>query len=273
MFGAAAWSVYFGLEVNWICLAVVFMLTFSIYQYNRLTDEAEDNINDPDSLALAKKNASLIQHLFFYTLSIISLLVAAGYGWKVWLAVILIEAIGYSYNEKCFPDFLVRLTKGKRRLKEFFIIKNIAPSIDWATAMVLLPLLFDNEDLTLKAWLCWAYTFAAAFFIEVMWDIRDRQGDLKSGIKTIANTRTLHATKKLIVGLSVIVGVSLAVLTFSEVLPTPSYFLISNNLAVIVIANLYHDDSPQSGQWLSQMTVVLAMLLFASFGAIAYFSQ
>ncbi len=54
--GAASWSVYFDIPVNGWAVLTVFLLTFSIYQYNRLTDDVEDSTNDPDGLEKAQKN-------------------------------------------------------------------------------------------------------------------------------------------------------------------------------------------------------------------------
>jgi 4-hydroxybenzoate polyprenyltransferase len=61
--GAAMWPLYFGVAVNVWCIVVVFLLTLSIYQYNRLTDDVEDAINDPDNLTRAQ--ASSFYSLYF----------------------------------------------------------------------------------------------------------------------------------------------------------------------------------------------------------------
>lgn len=139
--------------------------------------------------------------------------------------------------------------------------------------MIFLPILFEGEALTLKVWICWAYIFICTFFIEVMWDMRDRHGDLLSGIKTIANTFTFKNTKMLLNALSVLSGIALFVATYLKILPGSSYFLLTNNIAVIVIANSYQEGKQQEMKKISDMTIVLAGLLFVSFGFIAYFAN
>lgn len=284
--GATMWSLYFGIEINLWCVAVVFVLTLSIYQYNRLTDEVEDSMNDPDNLARAKASSFLIHYVFFYALTCVALFISFFFGLTAFFTTLFIILIGFLYNEKCFPDVLARRLSGARRLKDMYIIKNLAPPIDWATAMVLLPLLFAGESLSLsgeslsrwgeslslRAWVCWGYVFACAFFIEVMWDIRDRKGDALAGIKTIANTFSLLRTKVFLVGSSAVSGGALFFLTFDGLLPQHTYFLLFNNLAVMFIASSYQDEHPEAARWISDMTIVLALLLFASFAAIAYFS-
>lgn len=271
--GAAMWPLYFGVPVNCWCIAVVFLLTFSIYQYNRLTDEIEDSINNPESCALAKQSSFLIHYVFFYVLTAVVLLISACFGWRVFLTTLLMALIGFLYNQKCFPDALAQQFNGARRLKDMYIVKNLAPPIDWATAMVILPLLFEGEPLSLKVWVCWGYVFACAFFIEVMWDIRDRKGDALAGIKTIANTFSLWRTKVFLISSSAVSGLMLFVATFTGVLPQHTYFLLSNSVAVMFIASSYQDECQEAARWISDMTIVLALLLFASFAAIAYFSQ
>lgn len=271
--GAAAWSLYFGLNVNWWCVLVVFALTLSIYQYNRLTDDVEDAINAPESLDRARRASFWIEYVLFYALTALALCVSAFFGRAAFGATLFIALVGFLYNQKCFPDALARRLGGARRLKDLYVVKNLAPPVDWATAMVMLPLLFAEKTPTLEAWICWGYIFVCAFFIEVMWDIRDRKGDLTAGIKTIANTLSLWRTKAFLVGSSALSGVALFLVTFNGILPQHTYFLLSNNLAVMLIASSYQDDRPEAARWISDMTIVLALLLFASFGAIAYFSR
>ncbi|MFQ3597142.1 MAG: UbiA family prenyltransferase [Chloroherpetonaceae bacterium] len=278
--GAAMWSLYFGVEVNLWCVVSVFFLTFSIYQYNRLTDDVEDAVNDPDNLTRAKSTKFLIHYVFFYALTAVALFISAFFGTAAFFTTLFIALVGFLYNEKCFPDWLTKQLNGARRLKDMYIIKNLTPPIDWATAMVLLPLLFAGESLSqesnlfsLKVWICWGYVFACAFFIEVMWDIRDRKGDLLAGIKTIANTFSLVRTKAFLIGSSAISGIALFVVTFNGILPQHTYFLLSNNLAVMFIASSYQDEQPEAARWISDMTIALALLLFASFATIAYFSE
>ncbi len=271
--GAAMWQLYFGTEINLWCVAVVFLLTLSIYQYNRLTDDVEDAINDPDNLTRAQASSFLIHYVFFYALTAIALFIAAFFGWIAFLTTLFIALIGFLYNQKCFPDALAHLLNGARRLKDMYIVKNLAPPIDWATAMVLLPLLFEGEPLSLKVWICWGYVFACAFFIEVMWDIRDRKGDALAGIKTIANTFSLLRTKVFLICSSAFSGFMLFVATFIGILPQHTYFLLSNSVAVMFIASSYQDERQEAARWISDMTIVLALLLFASFAAIAYFSR
>ena len=157
---AASWSVYFGIPVNGWAVTTVFLLTFSIYQDNRLTDAIEDAINDPENLLNAIRHDLLITFVIFYLLSLLALAIAFPFGTSAFSATAVIIAIGYLYNHKWVPEWLSRRWHGARRLKDIYIVKNLMPALDWATAMVFLPLLFDRRPLSLKAWICWGYSIS-----------------------------------------------------------------------------------------------------------------
>jgi 4-hydroxybenzoate polyprenyltransferase len=271
--GAASWSVYFDIPVNLWTILSVFLLTFSIYQYNRLTDDIEDSVNDPESLARAVRNEFLITYVIFYLSTIVALVIAFQFGPSAFWASAFIVVTGYLYNRKLFPVFLSRRLKGARRLKDIYVVKNLTPPLDWATALVFLPLFFEGRPLTFKAWIIWGYVFICAFFIEVMWDLRDRRGDLLSGIRTIGNAFSFPNTKLFLIMTSLITGALLFYFTLTKVLPASSYFLLLNNVAVMVIASMYREDKEQFMRRISDLTILLATALFLSFGLIAYYSR
>ncbi len=271
--GAASWSIYFDIPVNGWCLLCIFLLTFSIYQDNRLTDDAEDATNDPEGLKDALRNRKIITYVTSYPLSTLSLVIAFQFGQPAFWTTAIVIVIGFLYNHKCFPAFLSQSLNGAQRLKDIYIVKNLTPPLDWATALVFLPLFFEGRPLSLQAWICWGYLFICAFFIEVMWDMRDRRGDLLSGIKTIANTLSFPQTKQLLIAVSLISGTLIFYFTFTKILQDAAYFLLVNNAAVIIIASLYQEDKEAFMRKISDQTILLATALFLSFGLIAYFSS
>ena len=271
--GAASWSVYFDIPVNGWAILSVFFLTFSIYQYNRLTDDIEDAINDPEGLKKAIKNEALITYVTFYLISLISLAIAFQFGPSAFWTSALIIVIGFLYNHKSFPAFISKRLNGARRLKDIYIVKNLAPALDWATALVFLPLFFAGRSLSLKAWICWGYVFICAFFIEVMWDMRDRRGDILGGIRTIANSLSFLHTKQFLITASLFTGLVLFYFTYTKILPPSSYFLLLNNVAVMAIASTYNENKEQFMRKISDLTIVLATILFLSFGLVAFYSK
>ena len=127
---------YFNIPLNGWAVFSVFLLTFSIYQDNRLTDDIEDAVNNPEGLKNALKNQDLITIITFYLVSFITLLIAFQFGQTAFWTTALIIVIGFLYNHKCFPASLSRRLNGARRLKDIYIVKNLTPPLDWATALV-----------------------------------------------------------------------------------------------------------------------------------------
>jgi 4-hydroxybenzoate polyprenyltransferase len=268
-----SWSLYFNIPINGWAILTVFLLTWSIYQDNRITDDVEDATNDPEGLSNALKNEAVITFVSTYLIPLIALIIASQFGHPAFWTTALIILIGFLYNHKCFPAFLSSRLNGARRLKDIYIVKNLTPPVDWATAIIFLPLFFAGHSLSVKAWICWGYLFICAFFIEVMWDMRDRRGDMLSGIKTIANTFSFLHTKQFLIITSVISGALLFIFTFTKILPASTYFLLTNNAAVIVIATMYNEKREAFMRKISDVTILLASVLFISFGLIAFYSN
>jgi len=58
-----------------------------------------------------------------------------------------------------------------------------------------------------------------------------------------------------------------------KILPASTYFLLSNNVAVIVIASMYKENKEESMRKISDSTILLATILFLSFGLIAFYTN
>jgi len=103
--------------------------------------------------------------------------------------------------------------------------------------------------------------------------MRDHRGDLLCGIKTIANTLTFAQTKRFLIVTSLISGLLLFYFTNAENLLASTYFLLANNVAVIVIASLYKENKTAFMRKISDYTILLASVLLLSFGPIAFYSN
>ena len=103
--------------------------------------------------------------------------------------------------------------------------------------------------------------------------MRDRRGDLLSGIKTIANSSSFLHTKQFLIITSLISGMLLYYFTYRKTLPKSTYFLLLNNVAVIGIASMYQEKQEAFMRKISDVTILLASVLFLSFGLIAFYSK
>jgi len=225
------------------CFAV-FLVSFSVYNLNKLTDLDEDAINMPERLSflLGKKKLVLYYSLAAYVLSIVIMILDNFLAVPVILIPLIANAV---YSSKLIPGF--------PRLKDIPVMKNVTVAISWASVTTLLPAseLVDNLDLsrfmemlqisainhmisinlsTLQIYDTIVivapilyFMFVKDFINTVLYDIRDVKGDCETGIRTVPVI--LGPTKTIIV---------LLILN-STILPI---LILTNGMVRILIASL-----------------------------------
>lgn len=154
----------------------VALLAMSFICLNKASDLREDAGN-PKSLPLnpAKKRAALIAGAIFYLLPIPWIALHSAYFLATWFV---FGEMFYLYN----------FGAKRLRLKRLFIVKNIVPAGLLAAATVC-PYYFLAPDHSMPALLMSAVpNFFFMLAIDIMNDIRDTRGDVKNGIRTLANT-------------------------------------------------------------------------------------
>ncbi len=115
---------------------------------------------------------------------------------------------------------------------------RLTPPLDWATTIIFAPLFFEGQLISTKDN---AFSF-------------------------------LH-TKQFLIITSVISGVFLSYFTFAKILPESTYFQLLNNAAVNGIARMYNEKREAFMREISGATIVLATVIFLSFGLIAFYSR
>ena len=158
---------------------IMFLVTFSVYNLNRKTDEDEDEINHFKRYAFTKKYAKVLMNLSLATY-IVAFLIAGMYGIMavVITAIPLVNGILYSI------PFLPRGFR-YRRLKDIPFVKNIIVGIAWAVPVALLPVLCAGLPLGEMTIAVGLFFFLLSFIDSTVFDIRDVKGDAETGVQTI----------------------------------------------------------------------------------------
>lgn len=168
---------FFGIVPIPTMLCAMFLVVYSVYTFNRLTDHEEDVVNAPERSIFVKGNER-----FLLTTAIASYIVALVIGWieTPFAALILTFPIilGWVYSKNVFSML------GLPRLKNIFIIKNLTISIGWAICVTFLPALYISENSLMIA-LFFAFFTVKIFINSVVFDVRDVAGDILCGVKTI----------------------------------------------------------------------------------------
>jgi 4-hydroxybenzoate polyprenyltransferase len=189
-------------------LAIPFLVTFSIYNLNKRTDEIEDAINRHDRYSFTKRYE---RRLFIGALAAYSIAVILAASSSV--EAILITAFpfitGIMYSVRWLP--------GKfqyRRLKDIPVIKNIVVSFSWVVFSGLLPVYMNGSTPDFRTAITLLSFFSWAFCASIIPDMRDREGDARTGIRTIPVILGEKKTKNILFRVNLICGILIALLSY-----------------------------------------------------------
>jgi 4-hydroxybenzoate polyprenyltransferase len=187
-------------ECSPVCIVIMILLGFSVYNLNRKTDEAEDAINRKDRFQFTKKYEK-----YLYSSAL------AGYGLAILLAglngltaffIVLIPLVsGILYSIPCLPP-----ATGYRRLKEIPLVKNLVVGFAWGATLTFIPLAASNSSPTLASVISLLFFSTYAFIASTLPDIRDKEGDELSGIRTIPVVIGVERTLFLVTSLNILIG-------------------------------------------------------------------
>jgi len=174
-----------------VCL-IMFLVTFSVYNLNRKTDEIEDAINHSRRYAFTKKYAKVLMNLSLATY-IVAFVIAGMYGIMavVITAIPLVNGILYSI------PFLPRGFR-YRRLKDIPFVKNFIVGLAWAVPVALLPVACTGRSLGEMTVAVGFFFFFLSFIDSTVFDIRDVKGDAETGVKTIPVILGIQRTRILL---------------------------------------------------------------------------
>jgi 4-hydroxybenzoate polyprenyltransferase len=210
-----------GIPPNGLILLVMALVSFSVYNLNRKTDEEEDAINHEQRFQFTKK---FERPLFFAALCSYGIAIFIGALQGIWsLAVVMIPLIsGILYSVPFLPA-----TWQYRRLKEIPVMKNLVVATAWALPLSLIPVLFSSSLPGMSTAVALLFFLNYVFIASILPDIRDREGDALTGVRTIPVTIGVKRTKMLLIGVNTVVGSIVIALAIRQLPLTVSALLIA----------------------------------------------
>ena len=157
-------------------IIITFLITFSTYGLNKLTDLNEDTINLPERANTIKVLGQLFKYsvIFSYMLSIfLGFLVDISTLPVLFFPLIL----GTLYS--------LRLSRNVPRLKDIAGVKNITIALTWSVGSTFLPLVYLSETKIMQITLIFYLFFLKSYINSILFDVRDIKGDSDNGIRTI----------------------------------------------------------------------------------------
>ena len=168
-----------------LLLIAAFLLCFSVFSWNKVTDLKEDSINLPDMGQFTKKNRDYLIFASFEAINIA--LILAFFTNPVAVAIILFA-------------FLVAFFYGlghSFRIKDTLVLKNVTIAGTMAAVAVLLPLALHANIAWIVLLLSY-FIFVKVFITTVLNDVRDVDGDRKTGVHTIPVSLGRNKTRNLL---------------------------------------------------------------------------
>jgi 4-hydroxybenzoate polyprenyltransferase len=226
-FGAVALgissSILLGIPIDVTFLAILFLITLSVYVVNRGMDIEEDTINQLERVKFIGryKNFVLIVGILTYSLAI---MLASEKGLKVAGSICVPVVIGFLYTIRWVPNGLVERW-GFSRLKDIPLVKNVAVAGIWAYSTVLVMLFYNSSPVTLAAILLFVFIFLRCFINTLVFDIRDVLGDSEMKIRTLPIIIGACNTKILLLALNALSFILVAFSVYAGILPP--YFLLT----------------------------------------------
>ncbi|MBN2487717.1 MAG: UbiA family prenyltransferase [Methanosarcinaceae archaeon] len=226
------------IRCSFTLFAIMFLVTFSVYNLNRKTDEEEDSINHLERFSFTKKYEKTLYYsalvAYFF-----SLLFAMSHGIKALLITSIPLICGILYSCVWIPkEFKYR------RLKEIPGVKNFVVAIAWALTPTLLPTQFSSTGESLASFVIGAYFFSLVFINSVICDMRDIEGDAFSGVNTIPVMLGEQKTKTLLAALNLFVGLMVLMISIAHLSPIVTYLLAAG----MIYAHLYIFSFDKVGQ-------------------------
>jgi len=207
-------SILHQVTFSFIVSGLGMLITYSIYNLNRKTDESEDAINHSHRYAFTKKYEKIL-YLSGIGAYLLALVLSGFYG----ISVILVSAIplllGLIYSMPILPKKF-----RYRRLKEIPVVKSLLVAIAWALPPALLPIYVSGATPSLVTLAVILFFFSLVFINTVLFDIRDMEGDRANCVRTIPVLLGIPRTKTLLTWVNIIFGISvLSLLLISHISP------------------------------------------------------
>jgi len=214
---------------------IAFLVTFSIYNFNRKTDVEEDAINYPERLKFFRRygNYSIGAAIACYLFAIF----LASFKGLVTVLVVLIPLIlGIVYSVRWVPR---RLSEeiGFSRLKERAYTKDFIVALGWASGMAFVPMSYFSMGITSAVLALFFFIFLRVFITTVVFDMRDIKGDGERGINSIPIAIGFHRSRLLAALLNTVSASLVIVAVFNGWLPPLTLFI--NLISIYCFAYLY----------------------------------
>ena len=251
-----------GVALKPILLCTMFLVVYSVYSLNKVTDREEDAVNTPERSIFVEGNErflltlAIASYIAALLLGLIESPLAAGI-----LLVPLLSGIAYSTNSLSII--------GVPRLKDIFLVKSFIVAFSWAVCAAFLPALQLYDPA--KLYFIFPFFFIKVFINTVLFDVRDVEGDTLNSVKTIPVVMGIKRTRQALLIIQSLLVVWLVL--FSDLFSKYYVILIASMvygyLYILYFCNTNHHrdmswDILLEGEWILMGTGAWIYLVLSS---------
>ena len=120
------------------------------------------------------------------------------------------------------------------RLKNIFILKNLTSGVGWISLVVFYPAIHMGIAIRAGHWLAAGVMLAAVCIVELIWDIRDQEGDKLAGVRSVPVLKGFKRTRRLILLINSLSALGVVVAYNMGWVPAFWLFILLNNLLVFI---------------------------------------
>lgn len=157
---------------------VAFLVTLAVYNHNKLTDLAEDGVNDPEQAAFFGSRKRLFT-LLSAGAYVAALCLSALGGSMAFALTLFPGVLGVLYSSRWLPG------PGADRLKDVLVVGTAAVAVAWAVPLALLPLAFAGGAVGLGSVVVLVFFFVRTVVAVELFNVRDVEGDRREGVGTL----------------------------------------------------------------------------------------
>lgn len=222
---------------NFIPYVIVSMLYVqSMHTLNHLTGKKEDRFNDPDRAVFYET------HMYSLTaLALVSgglgLLTAFTIGMIPFLTLLVMSALGLSYNLKIVPAFLTGGRIG--RIKDVPGSKTALIAMAWGVVTSIFPVLAVSGNIRFSAVIVFIWSTGMVFVRSAFFDMLDMQGDRIVGKETIPLLIGEKRAKRVLKNLLILLCLLLLASSAARLLPPLGFFLVLSPLLMLLMLTSY----------------------------------
>ncbi|AUB58984.1 MAG: UbiA family prenyltransferase [Methanobacterium sp.] len=178
----------YGVPVSYQLIMATFLVIYSVYGLNKITDTEEDQLNAPERSNLISSHQKLFTYSSFIAY-ILAVIIGILHGWQVILVLLFPLLAGVIYSIQVHPRI--------PRLKDIFAVKSLVVALSWTVGNTFLPLVNYNSNLLVMS-LIFYFFFIKSFINTVLFDLMDVDGDKLTGAMTIPVVIGASCTIKLL---------------------------------------------------------------------------